>query len=356
MAFDTVVGRETADVGAVDARGPEVVRVHEGDVRRADRGLREQPRVADVGIPGGRGRRQEEGEEQRAERTVSMHESLRITSRGGHHAPPLFRPASGARKRDLSRSASRAAWARSLRERTWNRMARPRGRGASQAREGSRERTESTPCRQTSASSPSTVVERFDASDMESVHCLQNGAAFLSHIGDNGVTVRSPSDGTMTRPTFPIEPPVEPMLAALSAQLPESAGFLFEPKWDGFRALVFRGGGDVFIQSRDLRPLDRYFPELRDALREAVPDGAVIDGEIVIATTGGLDFDALQLRLHPAASRVARLARESPASFVAFDVLAADGQDLRMLRQDARRRRPRAAARRACARRSTSRR
>ena len=95
--------------------------------------------------------------------------------------------------------------------------------------------------------------------------------------------------------------------------------FLYEPKWDGFRAIVFRGGGDVFIQSRDLRPLDRYFPELHDALLARLPDGCVVDGEIVIATPRGLDFDALQLRLHPAASRVAKLAKETPASFVAFD-------------------------------------
>jgi ATP-dependent DNA ligase len=91
---------------------------------------------------------------------------------------------------------------------------------------------------------------------------------------------------------------------------------------------VFRGGADVYIQSRDLRPLDRYFPELHDALIEKLPDGCVVDGEIVIATRHGLDFDALQMRLHPAASRVAKLAKETPARFVAFDVLAADGTDL----------------------------
>ena len=84
----------------------------------------------------------------------------------------------------------------------------------------------------------------------------------------------------------------------------------------------------VFIQSRDLRPLDRYFPELHEALLERLPEGCVIDGEIVIATPHGLDFDALQMRLHPAASRVAKLAQETPASFVAFDLLAAGGRDL----------------------------
>src|SRR5215468_10839558 len=121
-----------------------------------------------------------------------------------------------------------------------------------------------------------------------------------------------------------LEPPIEPMLAALADELPASAGFLFEPKWDGFRAIVFRGASDAFIQSRDLRPLDRYFPELHEVFLRTLPGGCVLDGEIVIATPHGLDFDALQLRLHPAASRVAKLAKETPAEFVAFDLLAAD--------------------------------
>ncbi len=128
---------------------------------------------------------------------------------------------------------------------------------------------------------------------------------------------------------FAIEPPIEPMLARLAEGLPAGGGFLYEPKWDGFRAIVFRGASDVFIQSRDLRPLDRYFPELRDVLLAGLPAGSVIDGEIVIATPHGLDFDALQLRLHPAASRVAMLAKATPASFVAFDAIAIDGRDLR---------------------------
>jgi ATP-dependent DNA ligase len=115
--------------------------------------------------------------------------------------------------------------------------------------------------------------------------------------------------------------PIEPMLAKLSDELP-SGDYLYEPKWDGFRAIVFRGKGDVFIQSRDSRPLDRYFPELHDTLIERLPDHCVIDGEVVIVTDHGLDFDALQLRLHPAASRVQKLAKETPSSFVAFDVLA----------------------------------
>jgi ATP-dependent DNA ligase len=127
---------------------------------------------------------------------------------------------------------------------------------------------------------------------------------------------------------FAIDPPIEPMLAKLADDIPADGQFLFEPKWDGFRAIVFRGADDVFIQSRDLRPLDRYFPELHDALLERLPPGCVVDGEIVIATPRGLDFDALQLRLHPAASRVKKLAAESPASFVAFDLLAVDGASI----------------------------
>jgi ATP-dependent DNA ligase len=129
------------------------------------------------------------------------------------------------------------------------------------------------------------------------------------------------------------------MLAKVAADLPEGNGFLYEPKWDGFRAIVFRGGDEVFIQSRDLRPLDRYFPELSAALKSGLPDGSVVDGEIVIATPRGLDFDALQLRLHPAASRAEKLSRETPASFVAFDALAAGGKDLRDLPQSERRER-----------------
>jgi len=114
--------------------------------------------------------------------------------------------------------------------------------------------------------------------------------------------------------TFAIAPPVEPMLAKLIEELPTGGGWLYEPKWDGFRAIVFRGNSDVFIQSRDLRPLDRYFPELHEAFLRTLPDGCVVDGEIVIVTQDGLDFEALQLRLHPAASRVAKLAKEMPTA------------------------------------------
>jgi ATP-dependent DNA ligase len=127
------------------------------------------------------------------------------------------------------------------------------------------------------------------------------------------------------------------MLAKLADAPPAGEGRLYEPKWDGFRAIVFRGDSDVFIQSRDSRPLDRYFPDLHDVFLTALPDGCIVDGEIVIAGAQGLDFDTLQLRLHPAASRVAKLAKATPASFVAFDLLALDGRDLRATPQQERR-------------------
>src|SRR4051812_38902518 len=136
---------------------------------------------------------------------------------------------------------------------------------------------------------------------------------------------------------FPIEPPIEPMLAKLAADLPPGSGWLFEPKWDGFRAIVFRDGPRVYIQSRDLKPLDRYFPELPPLLLAQLPPRCVVDGEVVIAARDGLDFDALQLRLHPAASRVQKLAAATPASFVAFDLLAEGDRDLRPRPQDERR-------------------
>jgi len=126
------------------------------------------------------------------------------------------------------------------------------------------------------------------------------------------------------------------MLAKLADAVPDG-DFLYEPKWDGFRALVFHGADELYIQSRDLRPLNRYFPELQAALAAALPVGCVLDGEIVIAGPSGLDFDALQLRLHPAESRVQKLARETPSSFIAFDVLAIDNTDLRTQPQQQRR-------------------
>src|SRR5258708_34384426 len=121
------------------------------------------------------------------------------------------------------------------------------------------------------------------------------------------------------------------------AGLPEGEGWLYEPKWDGFRTLVFRDGGEVYLQSRDLKPLNRYFPELLAPLLEQLPARCVLDGEIVIAGERGLDFDALLLRIHPAASRIKLLAAETPASYVAFDLLALD-EDLRPRSQEDRRR------------------
>src|SRR5204863_8784709 len=134
-----------------------------------------------------------------------------------------------------------------------------------------------------------------------------------------------------------VSPPIEPMLAKIAEQVPRDGDYLFEPKWDGFRSIVFRGKDDVFIQSRDLRPLGRYFPELHDTLLEKLPSGCVIDGEIVIVSAAGLDFDALQLRLHPAESRVAKLAKETPSSFVAFDLLAIEGRNVMSAPQEERR-------------------
>ncbi len=137
---------------------------------------------------------------------------------------------------------------------------------------------------------------------------------------------------------LPIEPPLEPMLAKPSNGLPEGDGWLFEPKWDGFRAIVFRDGDELLTQSRDLKPLDRYFPELAAPLLASIPDRSVLDGEVVIVgPDGALDFDALLLRIHPAASRVKMLAAESPASFVAWDLLALDDEDLRPVGQAERR-------------------
>lgn len=143
--------------------------------------------------------------------------------------------------------------------------------------------------------------------------------------------------------SFPIAPPIEPMLAKLAHELPREGGFLFEPKWDGFRALVFRDGADVYVQSRDLKPIARYFPELLAPLRDGTPPRCVLDGEIVVAKGGALDFDALLLRIHPAASRVEALSKESPASYVAFDLLAEGDEDLRGAPQRVRRARLEAA-------------
>ena len=130
---------------------------------------------------------------------------------------------------------------------------------------------------------------------------------------------------------LPVMPPVKPMLAKLSRDLPEDDGMIYEPKWDGFRCIVFRDADEVELGSRKERPLTRYFPELVEPLQAQLPDRCVVDGEIVIATSKGLDFDALLQRIHPAASRIALLARDTPSSFVAFDLLAHDDVDLRQL-------------------------
>jgi ATP-dependent DNA ligase len=119
------------------------------------------------------------------------------------------------------------------------------------------------------------------------------------------------------------------MLSKRTEQLPEGGAFIFEPKWDGFRTLVFRDGDEIFIQSREGKPLNRYFPELLDPIRKQLPARCVLDGEIVIAKSGRLDFDALQLRLHPAASRVKLLSQQIPASVVFFDLLSEGDRDLR---------------------------
>jgi len=128
---------------------------------------------------------------------------------------------------------------------------------------------------------------------------------------------------------LPVMPPVAPMLAKLVRELPRSAGMTYEPKWDGFRCIVFRDGDEVELGSRKERPITRYFPELADPLRAALAHRCVVDGEIVIAGAGGLDFDALLQRIHPADSRVRLLAEQTPASFVAFDLLAVGEDDLR---------------------------
>ncbi|MDP9403659.1 MAG: ATP-dependent DNA ligase [Actinomycetota bacterium] len=130
---------------------------------------------------------------------------------------------------------------------------------------------------------------------------------------------------------LPVMPPVAPMLARLSGALPAAGAMVFEPKWDGFRCIVFRDGDEVELGSRKEKPLTRYFPDVAAAALAQLPARCVVDGEIVIAGAAGLDFDALLQRIHPAASRVRRLAAETPASFVAFDLLALDDRDLRPL-------------------------
>src|SRR6185295_7397667 len=128
---------------------------------------------------------------------------------------------------------------------------------------------------------------------------------------------------------LPFAPPLAPMLSSAAEALPHGDGWQFEPKWDGFRTLVFRDGDEVLLQSRDEKPMNRYFPELVAPVAAALPERCVVDGEIVIVGPDGLDFEALLLRIHPAASRVKLLAEQTPASFVAWDLLALGDEDLR---------------------------
>jgi ATP-dependent DNA ligase len=129
---------------------------------------------------------------------------------------------------------------------------------------------------------------------------------------------------------LPFAPPIAPMLAKLADAIPSGEEWLYEPKWDGFRAIVFFDGSEAYLQSRDLKPLGRYFPELQQALQRLLPYPLILDGEVVIMTGHGLDFDVLSQRIHPADSRVRRLAAETPSAFVAFDLLAERERDLRM--------------------------
>jgi ATP-dependent DNA ligase len=128
---------------------------------------------------------------------------------------------------------------------------------------------------------------------------------------------------------LPVNPPILPMLAKRIGELPAGRTWIFEPKWDGFRALVFRDRDEILIQSRDGKSLNRYFPELLGPLRAQLPVRCVLDGEVVVAKNSGLDFEALQLRIHPATSRVKLLSQESPASIVFFDLLCEGDRDLR---------------------------
>jgi ATP-dependent DNA ligase len=130
---------------------------------------------------------------------------------------------------------------------------------------------------------------------------------------------------------LPVRPPVKPMLAILREETPRGEEWLYEPKWDGFRTIVFRDGDTLELKSRNDRPMNRYFPELVELLLARLPQRIVLDGEIVLPTDGGLQFDLLQMRLHPAASRAAKLAEETPVSFVAFDLLALGDRDLQEL-------------------------
>jgi ATP-dependent DNA ligase len=158
---------------------------------------------------------------------------------------------------------------------------------------------------------------------------LESNAAKSTRSADRHALLGTSRRRYNRRVQLPVNPPVAPMLAKRVGALPDGQGWIFEPKWDGFRVLVFRDGDELLIQSRDEKPLNRYFPELIAPLTAQLPRRCVLDGEVVIAQGGRLDFEALQLRIHPAASRVTRLAAESPASVVFWDVLCAGDRDLR---------------------------
>src|SRR3954470_16844473 len=127
---------------------------------------------------------------------------------------------------------------------------------------------------------------------------------------------------------LPVSPPVKPMLAKAATKLPTGDDLFYEPKWDGFRCIVFRDGDEVELASRNERPLTRYFPEVVEAVKAQLPERCVVDGEIVVPAGEGLDFEALLQRIHPADSRVRMLAETTPASFVAFDLLAIGDESL----------------------------
>jgi ATP-dependent DNA ligase len=138
---------------------------------------------------------------------------------------------------------------------------------------------------------------------------------------------------------LPLSPPLKPQLARSRAELPEGDQWRYEPKWDGFRTIVFRDGDDVHLQSRNGRPMNRYFPEIEEQVKQLPGERLVIDGEMVIEVDGVQEFDLLSQRIHPAASRVERLAKETPAVLVAFDLLAEDDEPLLGLSYDERRKR-----------------
>ncbi|MGI8661504.1 MAG: ATP-dependent DNA ligase [Thermoleophilaceae bacterium] len=137
--------------------------------------------------------------------------------------------------------------------------------------------------------------------------------------------------------TLPLAPPVKPQLARSAKELPEGEDWRYEPKWDGFRTIAYRDGREIHLQSRGGKQMNRYFPDVEAQLSEVAADGVVLDGEMIVVIDGVQEFDLLSQRIHPAASRVAKLAAETPAIYVAFDLLAADGESLLALSYDERR-------------------